>query len=56
LRCSWERYGIPGEQLEQEEFAKARADIVRRLSRLIGARVEAGGSSPARAVETARGA
>jgi len=36
----WERYGIPGQELEQEEFAKARADIVRRLSRLIGARVD----------------
>lgn len=37
---AWERYGLPGLALEQEEFGKARADLIRRLSTLIGARVE----------------
>lgn len=37
---AWERYGLPGLALEQEEFSKTRVDLVRRLSTLIGARVE----------------
>jgi hypothetical protein len=35
---SWERYGIPGAQLEAEEHAKARAEILRRVAGLTQAR------------------
>jgi hypothetical protein len=32
---TWERYGIVGSQLEAEEFAKTRADLVRRVESMI---------------------
>jgi hypothetical protein len=35
---SWERYGIVGSQLEAEQFARTRADLVRRVESMIGLR------------------
>ena len=32
---SWERWGIPGEALEADELARARADVVRRVAALV---------------------
>jgi hypothetical protein len=48
---AWECYGLPGHALEQEEFSKARADVVRRVSTLIGARVETTPGPRERAVD-----
>lgn len=31
----WEQYGIPGAAMEAEEFAKARADVVKRVRALM---------------------
>jgi hypothetical protein len=35
---TWERYGIVGSRLEAEEFARTRADLIRRVEALIRAR------------------
>ncbi|MET0284093.1 MAG: hypothetical protein ABW352_06475, partial [Polyangiales bacterium] len=35
---SWERWGIPGRALEQAEFAKTRAHLLQRLTRMNAAR------------------
>jgi hypothetical protein len=32
---AWEPWGIHGEALEREEYAAARADVIRRVGRLI---------------------
>ncbi|MBS2023682.1 MAG: ferritin-like domain-containing protein, partial [Deltaproteobacteria bacterium] len=36
---AWERFGIPGVALEQDEYAKARTEVQRRVTELTAARV-----------------
>jgi hypothetical protein len=35
---SWEKWGIPGAALEAEEYAKARAHVVRRVAAMAASR------------------